>query len=528
MATTLKKITVSFITGVLIMFALTVMMGSNTAYAKDNSKKQIKAMPDIGIGRVPVWDSGEIKSEYIKGSVYYDAETGTLTLTDATVTMAYFSDSAEEVFGIYATRDLNVVLKGDNRFIYDGIKKPIRGIYGNGASIKLSGGGSLSISSDQAQEYFYGILATEKIELENVSLSVNGYVEKKQGKDSLFWGLYNGDEIILNSSSLEIKNPSVTGDVRGFVTRSNIIIDRSVIDVAIGDCVSASCRGACMSKDENTSNESRIDIYNDSSVKLTGGDYCYGVNWPGSVTVDSTSMLMVKAGESAFCPNGINQPSYADDADRDHILVNTEASETGAFSWDKTTLIPGNYKYFVKQIPLPGTDVTLSKTSFTYNGKVQRPVIKTVGGKALVSGEDYTVKWSNSSSKNVGTYNLTVNGKGGYYGDANASYKINKAANPLSVKGKTAALKYSKVKKKTLTLKPTAVIKFINAGQGTKTYVKTGGSKKILINKKTGKVTVKKGLKKGKYKVKAKVKASGNANYKASAEKPVTFIIKVK
>ena len=72
------------------------------------------------------------------------------------------------------------------------------------------------------------------------------------------------------------------------------------------------------------------------------------------------------------------------------------------------------------------------------------------------------------------------------------------------------------------------MIKFINAGQGTKTYVKTGGSKKILINKKTGKVTVKKGLKKGKYKVKAKVKASGNANYKASAEKPVTFIIKVK
>ena len=35
-------------------------------------------------------------------------------------------------------------------------------------------------------------------------------------------------------------------------------------------------------------------------------------------------------------------------------------------------------------------------------------------------------------------------------------------------------------------------------------------------------------VKKGKYKVKVKVKAFGNANYKASAEKPVTFIIKVK
>ena len=38
---------------------------------------------------------------------------------------------------------------------------------------------------------------------------------------------------------------------------------------------------------------------------------------------------------------------------------------------------------------------------------------------------------------------------------------------------------------------------------------------------------MKKGLKKGTYKVKVKVKAAGNANYKASAWKTVTFKIKV-
>ena len=39
---------------------------------------------------------------------------------------------------------------------------------------------------------------------------------------------------------------------------------------------------------------------------------------------------------------------------------------------------------------------------------------------------------------------------------------------------------------------------------------------------------MKKGLKKGSYKVKVKVKAMGNANYKASVWKPVTFKVIVK
>ena len=52
--------------------------------------------------------------------------------------------------------------------------------------------------------------------------------------------------------------------------------------------------------------------------------------------------------------------------------------------------------------------------------------------------------------------------------------------------------------------------------------------KKFNINAKTGKITVKKKLKKGTYTVKVKVKAAGNANYKASAWKAVTFKVKVK
>ncbi len=103
-----------------------------------------------------------------------------------------------------------------------------------------------------------------------------------------------------------------------------------------------------------------------------------------------------------------------------------------------------------------------------------------------------------------------------------------KQPNPLAVKGKTAKVKYKKLKKKNQTLSSSKVITFTKKGQGALTYSKVSGNKKITINKTTGKVTVKKKLKKGTYKVKVRVKAAGNTNYNPSGWKTVTFKIKVK
>lgn len=113
--------------------------------------------------------------------------------------------------------------------------------------------------------------------------------------------------------------------------------------------------------------------------------------------------------------------------------------------------------------------------------------------------------------------------------------KIQKAANPLTMKPKTPTVKYSKLKNKTQTLAVTKVIEFTKKTNDKKNYtlssVKKGKKsfrKYFKINKTTGRVTVKKGLKKGSYKVKVKVKALGNSKYKASAVKTVTFTVKVK
>ncbi|WP_051600731.1 transglutaminase-like domain-containing protein [Eubacterium sp. AB3007] len=178
--------------------------------------------------------------------------------------------------------------------------------------------------------------------------------------------------------------------------------------------------------------------------------------------------------------------------------------------------------------------VSLSKSSFVYNGKVQKPEIKTVKGLKLKDGRDYAVKWSDGSSKKAGKYKVVVEGKGNYIGSTEATYTITKAANPMTLKGKTVKVKRKTLKKKSKSIKRAKAYtvrkakgkrsyKLVSARKGKKSF-----TKKFKVNAKTGKVTVKKGLKKGAYKVKVKVKAKGNANYKASAWKTVTFKVRVK
>ena len=191
--------------------------------------------------------------------------------------------------------------------------------------------------------------------------------------------------------------------------------------------------------------------------------------------------------------------------------------------WNCSVLLEAEYGN--KLLNIADVKVELSKTSFTYNAKVQKPTVTLTDGAVLTEGVDYTLKWSADSPKNAATYSVTVTGIGAYDGAVNATFSINKAANPLAVKAKTAKIKFANVKKKAQTLAVSKVVTFTKKGQGTLTYAKASGNKKITINKKTGKVTVAKGLKKGTYKVKVKIKAAGNANYKASAYKTVTFKI---
>lgn len=129
----------------------------------------------------------------------------------------------------------------------------------------------------------------------------------------------------------------------------------------------------------------------------------------------------------------------------------------------------------------------------------------------VYGGSRYTPKVVLSADKKTATISgfikdVTVKSTG----------NVEKAKQPMTAKGKTVKVKYKKLKKKKQTVKALNVKK----AQGIVVYskVKKGSSVKLTINKKTGKITVKKGTKKGTYKIKIKVTAKGNAKYLAGSK----------
>ena len=228
----------------------------------------------------------------------------------------------------------------------------------------------------------------------------------------------------------------------------------------------------------------------------------------------------------------------------------------------KATFTEDGYTYSIceicggEEIGMPilkGGNVSLEATSFEYTGKAVTPKVTVTNYDGELPSDYYDVEYKDNV--NPGTAKVIVTLKGKYYeGSKELTFEIKKAdsgkdegkdsgkdeskeksANTLNAKPKTATVKYNKLKKKTQKLAATKVIKFVNKGQGKLSYKlvsakkgKKNFKKYIKVNSKTGKVTVKKGLKKGIYKVKIKVKAAGNAKYKASSWKTLTFKIKVK
>ena len=79
------------------------------------------------------------------------------------------------------------------------------------------------------------------------------------------------------------------------------------------------------------------------------------------------------------------------------------------------------------------TRVKLSATTYTYNGKVQKPsvTVKDSKGKALKNGTDYTVSYP-KGMKNVGKYTVKVTLKGNYSGSKSMTYNINPKGTSVS------------------------------------------------------------------------------------------------
>ncbi len=68
------------------------------------------------------------------------------------------------------------------------------------------------------------------------------------------------------------------------------------------------------------------------------------------------------------------------------------------------------------------TSVSLSQTSFTYDGSAKRPTVTVKAGSRTVPATGYNVSYANNVT--VGTATVTVSGKGNYTGSKSATFRI--------------------------------------------------------------------------------------------------------
>ena len=174
-----------------------------------------------------------------------------------------------------------------------------------------------------------------------------------------------------------------------------------------------------------------------------------------------------------------------------------------------------------------------------YTGNPITPEISVIGKKygrsADTKGEltedvDYTVEFKDNIEPGKAT--VVITGIGDYYGTIEASFNIIKEdepvvvvkkKQPMTVKPVSKIVSFKKLKKKAQVVKGALIVK---NNKGNVSYKKISGSKKLTINKKTGRITVKKKTKKGTYKIRVKVTAAGDSLFKAGS-RTVTVKIRV-
>ena len=90
------------------------------------------------------------------------------------------------------------------------------------------------------------------------------------------------------------------------------------------------------------------------------------------------------------------------------------------------------------------TSITLSKTSYVYNGAVNTPdvTVKDANGKTLVKGTDYTVTYPSGRTA-LGTYTITITMKGNYSGTKKLTFNIKLGTPAVTVANATNGVKVS-------------------------------------------------------------------------------------
>ena len=174
--------------------------------------------------------------------------------------------------------------------------------------------------------------------------------------------------------------------------------------------------------------------------------------------------------------------------------------------------------------------ISMPELNLVYNGKAHKPKVEVEDEYGeIIPASAYTVTYKNNVNAGTGTAYIKIKpNHPKYTGDFSTEFEIEKATNPLKVKGKTLSLKQSK---KAQSASASKLIKVNKKGVGKAAYtlVSVTRAKKNVRSffkmNKAGKLVIQKGLGKGIYRLKIRVVCTGSRNYDAGAQYVYTTVI---
>jgi len=257
-------------------------------------------------------------------------------------------------------------------------------------------------------------------------------------------------------------------------------------------------------------------------------------------TVASAGCVRLRAIDAKWiydhCPNGTKVRVYKDSiASPLGVPTYQKLGGSNTYSWDPTDPDTGNpfrggsgkatgiYVAFDDGLPVITMDpnianhiVDLSDSKYTYNGKVHKPSVHIYG---LSKGTNFTVAYP-SGCKKVGTYVVTITGKGSFNGTKKVSFQIVPKKTSIKSLKRSGSMKFKvKYKKITKQISGYEIMYSTNSSFKDSKTTKAKGYKKTS---KTVKVPTK-----GKYYVKVRVyKTVGKTTYYGSWSKSKKVTVK--
>ena len=387
------------------------------------------------------------------------------------------------------------------------------------ASVTISGAGNFSGSETKTFQIKASDFSKCDIQLSASSFTYDGTEKKpkitvKSGRKLLVSGT---DYTVSYKNNINAGTASVTitgkGKYSGTITKSFSIKPAGFTKASVtlsassfawngaekkpGVTVKIGNRQLTAGRDYTVSYKNNVSVGTASVTITAKGNYTGFISKNFSITAADFTKTSVSLSVSSFTYDGAEKkPKITVKNGKKQLTANTDytvsyKNNINAGTASVTITGKGSYSgsqtknFTITPATLTKTTISLSASSFIYDGAEKKPAITIKAGKKqLTLNKDYTISYKNNT--NVGTASVTVTGIGAYSGVKTVTFRIKRAKATLTPTA--AALTLTQSSRKTAVIKRKKTDGKISLKSSNSKIVKISGTSIIPLS--PGKATV--------------------------------------